>query len=173
MIEQLLVFKQSGILLLKKEIETTLNKEPDELVSGFLSVLFQYFTERFGKIEKIQTSENLILITKIGKIYIVLIALWLKEESKLPINGNVYFLNKRLEEIAVNAMRIITKKVNRYYSLHPSELDKICYDSFHLSELESLIDHILETEKQKMNILRNLSNSGDLRSDFCRIYQNN
>lgn len=162
MIEQLLVFKDTGILLLKKNIQERVNDEAEELVTGFFSVIFQYFSEKFGKIEKIQTSKNLILISKIGNIYVALTSSWLKKESQFPINDNLYFLNKRLEEIACNTMQIIEDKIRKYY--HHSEV-------FQISELEALIDKILKLEVEKMDIIRSLIDGGEIQSDFVQIYK--
>lgn len=171
MIEQLLLFKESGILLLKKNIAGNSQNDADELVSGFLSALFQYFNNRFGKIEKIQTTRNLILIAKFRTVYVVLIASWIKDESDMPIKDNVYFLNRRLEDIAVKAMEVISRKVNRYFKFHPEAADNICYGSAETKELDNLINTILETEKEKIEIIRSLAQSGRIKPNFSKIYE--
>lgn len=162
MIEQLLVFKETGILLLKRNLQKKINKEAEELVTGFFSVVFQYFSKNFGRIEKIQTSKNLILISKIGDVYISLVSSWIDKESKIPIHDNRYFLNKRLEEIAVNTMRIIEDKVRKYYHLH---------EILQTEELESIIDNVLDAEMEKMDIIRSLINGEQINSDFMKVYR--
>ncbi|MBD3349922.1 MAG: hypothetical protein GF364_00370, partial [Candidatus Lokiarchaeota archaeon] len=157
MIEHLLIFRDNGLLLLKKRLVDTEEKETDDLVSGFFSVLFQFFTKHFGDIQSIKTSKNLILISKVHDVYVALISAWITDESQLKINNNTWFLNKRLEEIAINAMNYIKHKLNPFLKNLDLNDGKIYPNTKTLNDLQLVIDETLEKEIQKMNIIRSIT----------------
>ncbi|MHA1341820.1 MAG: hypothetical protein ACTSRZ_18370 [Promethearchaeota archaeon] len=170
MIEKLLLFKESGILLLKKKLTDKEEKDTEELASGFFSVLFQYFSSHFGKIESIKTTDYLILITKIEKIYIVLISSWIKENDRGFINDGIYFLNKRLEEISIKTIKYIENKLYGDITQICKDYDKLCADSQTMAKISKTIDEILDYQTEKMKIIRNINSPDKFVINASKIY---
>jgi hypothetical protein len=71
MIDELLVFQDSGILLLQKRFSEFRMDTQEDLVTGFFSAMFHYFSGQFGALKCIKTENKLILVRKIADMYIV------------------------------------------------------------------------------------------------------
>jgi len=171
MIEKLLLFKESGLLILKKKLTNKEEEDTEDLASGFFSALFQYFSTHFGKIESIKTTDYLILMTKIDKIYIVLISAWIKEQGKNLINDGIYFLNRRLEEISIKTLKYIEQKLKLDILKICKEYNKLTINSETMDKINKQIDEILEVQSEKIKIIREIESPENFTLNFSKIYE--
>lgn len=121
MIERLFVFEEDGILLLKKNYSQGkfTEIEGEDLVSGFFSVMFQYFSRNFGKINIIKTDDKIICINHVAGAYVALVSTRYDAKSFNRMGNTAYFAkyeevwntNSRLEEITCRVLGTISRRM--------------------------------------------------------------
>lgn len=172
MIQQFLLFRQTGILLYQKKFCHSENPDTEDLISGFFSVVFQYFSNQFGQIRRIETENNLILISKIDQLFIALISSWIKEKNSNLINDNIYFLNKRLEDIAVKTLKSIERRIFPYVIDLSKNYNEILLKNEAIDKIEKIVDEILNRDMKKMDVIRSINSPGQISTDYLKIYRN-
>lgn len=172
MIQQFLLFRQTGILLYQKKFCNTESPDTEDLISGFFSVVFQYFSNQFGQIRRIETENNLILISKVDQLFIALISSWIKEKNSNLINDNTYFLNKRLEEISVKTLKSIERRIYPHVVDLCNNYTDILPKNEALDKIEQIVDNILNRDMKKMDVIRSINGPGQISTDFLSIYRN-
>ena len=123
MIEKLYIFEENGILLLKKDyFQTPFQEiESEDLVSGFFSVMFQYFSRNFGRINIIKTDDKVICINHVSGAYVAIVSTRYDPHSANHIKKNGYFAkyeevwntNYRLEEISCRILASVSKNIEK------------------------------------------------------------
>lgn len=145
MIKKLLIFEKSGICLFSKDYCLSLLEEDDELVTGFLSVLFGFLDAKFGILNSIHTTNNVLLITAVQDVYIMLVIERIESLSEGAENDRCTLLNKRLENACKSLLNLIERKVGTLLiQLRIRKENDLNYRSLFSnigSEFESIISH--------------------------------
>lgn len=177
MIELVLVFTETGILIFKKRFGNLDRNENEEaeLISGFFSVVFQYFSSQFGLIQSIKTENNLILIKKIDKIYLSLVIAMLKDPPDSKIE-KVWFLNNRIEELAQETLRKMEFKIKPFFRDQNIPVEDVGFNFSMINKLQLVIDNLILEDIRKMEILKEMigptSKSERSQNKFVQIYEN-
>jgi hypothetical protein len=106
-----LIFENTGICLFSKNYYPPLLGGDDDLATGFLSVLYGFLDDAFGKLTSICTEKNILLITKFQDIYITLVIERIELDDEIVENDRRTLLNKRLENACRSQLRLIERKV--------------------------------------------------------------
>ena len=177
MIDELLVFQECGILLLKRKFSNFKMETQEDLATGFFSAMFQYFSGQFGALKSIKTENKLILVRKIADMYLVLvITLFKLESSERETKENnkserIWLLNHRLEETSNNILMIIERKIMaQLFRIKIKDSQIPPPTSTMLEAIEHEVDEIIKEGEYKFEILHNL-----LEKEECmlsEIYQN-
>jgi len=173
MIQSVLIFRDSGILIYKKEINLNElkksenncienNEYSENLITGFFSVIFQYFSNKFGIIQSIKTKNNLILIKKIDDVFLTLIMRIIEQniENFDEEIDKVLFGNKRLEEIAENTLKSLENKLISYLKKLKINKEENCLNSPIHIEIDKNFSEIIESNQKKMQeLIQKLKNN--------------
>ncbi|MHA1729196.1 MAG: hypothetical protein ACTSWY_10755 [Promethearchaeota archaeon] len=156
---KLLIFLDSGLLLFKKNFNKKSVMNQEDLVTGFFSAIFHYFTEQdLGKIQSIKTENKCILIGKVENIYIsLIISLYTKERMNKKLDSEkIWFLNKRLEEITLNLLKSLERCVSVKLYENKFQKGKDCPNTTIFSQIEKDLDPIIKQFIQKIDIIRKM-----------------
>lgn len=177
MIDLVLVFTETGILLIKKRfanLDKNENEEAD-LISGFFSVVFQYFSNQFGLIQSIKTENKLILIKKINKIYLSLVVDLFHDPPDSKIE-KVWFLNNRIEEIAHGTLKKMEHNITPFFQNLNIPIEDVGLNFSLINNLRVVVNKIILEDLKKMEILREMigptSKMEKLQKNAIQIYEN-
>ena len=157
-----MIFQTSGILLMKKEFSkySKLMQEHEDLVSGFFSVMFQYFAEQFGQIQKISTDEKLVLVKKTEGVYVALVTSLYKndklvKEAMQASTEEIWLMNKKLEQISTIILNLISDKVGANIREKNGLKKGFCIKSLIFKEIDDDIDEFVRKGLIESEILKN------------------
>ncbi|MHA1341956.1 MAG: hypothetical protein ACTSRZ_18965 [Promethearchaeota archaeon] len=123
--------------------------DPEDLITGFFSAVFQYFSTQFGEIQSIKTKNNIILIKKIENAYVSIVIRTI-DYSKVEFSEKIWFLNKRLEEIGETMLRSIERNLVAHLRRLRLNGEEACLSSPVINEIERDFEEIVEITKNKM-----------------------
>lgn len=165
MIDLLLIFEETGILLKKipfSALPLSSDLDTEELISGFFSVMFQYFSMHFGKIHCITTEDHFIFVRNLHGVYVSLVVSQFKHEchnlrAQSSHEREIWLVNKRLEEIATHLLTDIATRLEPLIINHRT-LDTrgltflVANPSF--KRLEDEIIHLVRNECIRLETIR-------------------
>jgi hypothetical protein len=161
MIELLMIFDESGLLLKKVDCRGLANTKifTEDLLSGFFSVIFQYISTHFGKIRLIQSEQNLIIIQQCESIFVTLIInlfhpLGSNQRSIFAQNREIWLVNKRLEEIGINILSKCASLIRQFLGEFqiPSINEILNTDSMY--QLDVAIKDIIKNAEERIESLK-------------------
>lgn len=156
MIQKLIIFENSGICLYSKEYGSFKSKEDDELITGFLSVLFGYLDSQFGKLICITTENSLLLIRNVREIYITLVTSQFNYENQEEDKEKYLILNKRLEQTCKTQLGLLERKVGTLLlKLQLRQEKNINYKNL-FADIENELDAIISQGQSKIEIIKKL-----------------
>ena len=157
----LLVFQESGLMLLKKEYCHSYDsrlEELEDLVTGFFSAVFQFFAGKFGEVKSIRTEKKLFLIRKVQGVYIsLLISLFDMGEIQADIDDDsIWIMNKRLEETSLSLLTEIERKIATHiFKLKCKDILNKPHTQMFV-KIEKSIDKVVEEAIYKISIIKRL-----------------
>ncbi len=155
MIEKILIFENSGICLFSKSyLDSSLGDE-DELMTGFLSVLFGYLDSQFGNLQFIRTHKNILLINRIEEIYVCMIITRIQTNREdFEVTDRNTLLHKRLENACKSLLLLVERKVGTLLiQLKIRQEKNVNYRSI-FAEIEADIDLIIQNGQRKIQVIR-------------------
>ncbi|MBD3351629.1 MAG: hypothetical protein GF364_09100 [Candidatus Lokiarchaeota archaeon] len=175
MIDLLLIFKESGISLLGYNLTENRNlneKNEEELVTGFFSVLFQYFSTQFGQIQSIRTEKKMILIKKIESVYVSLVITLLENPTDSRFE-KVWFLNNRIEEMAIRLIKSIERILVPYLKKIEKKKESSTIEIPLDQQIQKNLILITKNSRNKMTNLKDMIGPNSKKTnELKRIYQN-
>ena len=173
MLNKLLIFLDSGLLLFKKSFDHSFIDDQEDLVTGFFSAIFHYFADRdLGTIHTIKTENKIILIQKIQQVYIsIFISLFHEESMQNSIAAEeLWYYNKQIEEISTNLLKIIERKLAIHLSNNSILKDERCPYKLLFFKIEREIDEIIKNYSDKIEIIHSIIRKK--RKSLTRLYKN-
>lgn len=173
MLNKLLIFLDSGLLLFKKSFDDSIIKDQDDLVTGFFSAIFHYFADQdLGTIQTIKTENKIILIKKIQQVYISIFISLFHEEIGLNnvANEELWYYNKQIEEMSSNMMKKIERKLVFHLSNNSIIKDERCPDKLLFFKIEREIDEIIKSYSEKTEIIHSIIRKK--RKSLNQLYKN-
>lgn len=172
MLNKLLIFLDSGLLLFKKNFDHSFIDDQEDLVTGFFSAIFHYFADRdLGTIQTIKTENRIILIQKIQQVYIsIFISLFHEDIENNIAAEELWYYNKQIEEISTNLLKIIERKLAIHLSNNSILKDERCPDKLLFFKIEREIDEIIKIYSEKIEIIHSITRKK--RKSLSRIYKN-
>lgn len=173
MLNKLLIFLDSGLLLFKKSFDDSIINDQDDLVTGFFSAIFHYFADQdLGTIQTIKTENKIILIKKIQQVYIsIFISLFHEEIGHNNVaNEELWYYNKQIEEISSNMMKKIERKLVFHLSNNSIIKDERSPDKLLFFKIEREIDEIIKNYSEKTEIIHSIIQKK--RKSLNQLYKN-
>ena len=156
MLNKLLIFLDSGLLLFKKYFDHSINNDQADLVTGFFSAIFHYFADQdLGSIKTIKTENKIILIQKIHQVYISIFISLFPDEI-LQNTEELWYYNKQIEEISTNLMKILERKMTIHLSNNSILKEERCPEKLLFFEIELEIDEIIKSYYEKIEIINSI-----------------
>ncbi len=152
-----MIFEKSGICLFSKDYEKSTLCDDDELVTGFLTVLFGYLDSKFGTLDSIKAKDNILLIKTVQDIYITLIIVRFQPENPNDgENDRITLFNKRLENACKAQLGLIERKVGTLLlQLRICQENNLNYKSLFM-DIEEDFDAIIKNGRQKIEIIKEI-----------------
>jgi hypothetical protein len=180
-IEFILIFEENGLLIQKLDFtkpKTDPAQEPtslDDLITGFFSALFTYFSDNFGKLQSIFTQEKMILTQKVNNLYIALVGSLYDPQIKsdkvrFTLGKEIWLANKRLEEIAVGVLYSISKIMKE--ALNEGFLDPLLYSghAVELGSFEAEIFHLVSIGEDRAFAIKGIMDEKiQLLTELCSL----
>jgi hypothetical protein len=173
LLNKLLIFLDSGLLLFKKNFDHSINNDQADLVTGFFSAIFHYFADQdLGTIKVIKTENKIILIQKIHQVYIsIFISLFHEEIMQENIaTEELWYYNKQIEEISTNLLKILERKMAIHLSNNSILKDERCPDKLLFFKIELEINEIIKSYYEKIEIIHSIIKKK--RKSINQIYKN-
>jgi hypothetical protein len=154
LIRKLLIFEKTGICLFSKDYSLSSMFEDDDLITGFLSVLYGFLDVKFGNLVCITTRENTLLIKTLQDIYITLIIERIEQNAEGMENDRSTLLNKRIENACKAQLGLIERKVRTMLlKLQIRKENDVNYRDI-FSKFESDFDEIITHGLRKIKLVK-------------------